>query len=260
MRLAILSDIHGNSIALDAVLVDLRSQGSVDAIWVLGDLAAIGPDPAGVLERLSALENVVYVRGNTDKYVTTGERPGPTAEEARADPRRLATLVELERSFTWTQGAVTAAGRFDWLAALPLEQRLMLPDGTRLLGVHASPGQDDGSGFHPGLSQEQQGTLLAGCDADLVCVGHTHTVLDIEVDGIRVVNPGSISNPFPPDLRAKYAILEADETGYRIERQFVEYDHAAVIDQVHRVKHPAGDYIIRYMQGQVIAPWNRSSA
>ncbi|HKZ85810.1 MAG TPA: metallophosphoesterase family protein [Anaerolineae bacterium] len=99
MRLAILSDIHGNSIALDAVLADLRSQGSVDAIWVLGDLAAIGPDPVGVLDRLSTLENAVYVRGNTDKYVTTGERPGPTAEEARTDPRRLARLVELERSF-----------------------------------------------------------------------------------------------------------------------------------------------------------------
>ena len=260
MRLAILSDIHGNSIALDAVLVDLRSQGSVDAIWVLGALAAIGPDPAGVLERLSTLENVVYVRGNTDKYVTTGERPGPTAEEARADPRRLATLVELERSFTWTQGAVTAAGRFDWLAALPLEQRLMLPDGTRLLGVHASPGQDDGSGFHPGLSAEQERSLLSGCNADLVCVGHTHTVLDIEVDGVRVVNPGSVSNPFPPDLRATYAILEADETGYHIERQFVDYDHAAVINQVHRVRHPAADYIVRFMLGQVVPPWSRSQA
>ncbi len=257
MRIAILSDIHGNSIALDAVLADLRSQSSVDAIWVLGDLAAIGPDPVGVLERLSTLENAVYVRGNTDKYVTTGERPGPTIEEARADPRRLATLVELERSFSWTQGAVTAAGRFDWLAALPLELRLTLPNGTRLLGVHASPGQDDGSGFHPGLSAEQERSLLSGCNANLVCVGHTHTVLDIEVDGVRVVNPGSVSNPFPPDLRASYAILDADATGYRIQHQRVDYNRDAVIAMVRRMRHPAAEYVTQFMLGQNEPAWRK---
>ncbi len=52
MRIALLSDIHGNSIALEAVLEDIQAQGDVDAYWVLGDLAAIGYDPVGVLERL----------------------------------------------------------------------------------------------------------------------------------------------------------------------------------------------------------------
>ncbi len=258
MRIALLSDIHGNSIALDAVLADLQSQGEFDAIAVLGDLVAIGHDPAGVLERVLKLPNAVFIRGNTDKYVTTGERPYPTLADAAANPQLLVKFAETSQSFAWTQGAVTAASRFDWLADLPLEYRVALPDGTRLLCVHASPGQDDGSGFHPGLSQEQRRALLSGCDADLVCVGHTHIVLDIQVDGVRVVNPGSVSNPFPPDLRAKYAILEADESGYRIARRFVDYDHAAVIDGVRRVRHPAADYIARFMLGQVVPPWSTS--
>jgi len=259
MRIALLADIHGNSIAFDAVLDDLRSQGEFDAIWVLGDLVAIGHDPVGVLERVLKLPNAVFIRGNTDKYVTTGERPYPTVADAAANPQLLVKFAEANQSFAWTQGAVTAAGRFDWLADLPLEYRVTLPDGTRLLCVHASPGQDDGSGFHPGLSQEQQRTLLAGCDADLVCVGHTHTVLDIEVDGVRVVNPGSVSNPFPPDLRASYAILDADATGYRIHHRRVDYNRDAVIAMVRRMRHPAADYITQFMLGQNEPAWSKQS-
>ena len=76
MRIALLSDIHGNSIALDAVLTDIEQRGGVDEHWVLGDIVALGPDPVGVLERLTVLPADVFVRGNTDRYVVTGERPG----------------------------------------------------------------------------------------------------------------------------------------------------------------------------------------
>lgn len=88
MRLAIFSDIHGNPIALDAVLADIRARGGVDAYLVLGDLAAIGYDPVSVLERLVALPNVRFVRGNTDRYVVTDERPPPTLQDVRRNPPR----------------------------------------------------------------------------------------------------------------------------------------------------------------------------
>ncbi len=131
--LALFSDIHGNPIALDAVLADVEAQGGVDAYWVLGDLAAVGYDPVAVIERLVALSNVRFERGNGDRYVVTGERPPPTPEDVQKDPRLLATLVEVAQGFAWTQGAVTATGLLDWLQDLPLEQRMTLPDGTRLL-------------------------------------------------------------------------------------------------------------------------------
>ncbi len=79
MKNALLSDIHGNSVELDAVLEDIKSQGDVDAYWILGDLVAIGPDPVGVLQRLSILPNARFIRGNTDRYVVTGDRPHPHA-------------------------------------------------------------------------------------------------------------------------------------------------------------------------------------
>ena len=99
MKIALFSDIHGNSVALDAVLADIQSQGGVEGYWVLGDLVAVGHDPVGVLERLTALPNVQYVRGNTDRYVVSGDRPPLTLADAAANPSLIARLVvsELER-------------------------------------------------------------------------------------------------------------------------------------------------------------------
>jgi len=254
MRIALLSDIHGNPIALDAVTADVQAQGGVDGYWILGDLAAIGHDPVGALERLAALPNVRFTRGNTDRYVVTGERPSPTFEAVESDPRLLPLLADVAQSFAWTQGAITATGWLEWLAALPLEQRMVLPDGTRLLGVHASPGSDE-RGVHPGLSQTELRSLFADCAADLVCVGHTHWPMGLHVDGVCVVNLGSVSNPLPPDLRASYVILEADDTGYRLQHRLADYDRQAVIAAAQQVRHPVAGYIARYMLGQRRAGW-----
>ena len=76
--------MHGNPIALDAVLADLAAQGGADGYLVLGDLVAIGHDPVGVLERLVALPGVRFVQGNTDRYVVTGQWPYPSLADAAA--------------------------------------------------------------------------------------------------------------------------------------------------------------------------------
>ena len=254
MHIALLSDIHGNPIALDAVIADVQAQGGVDTYWVLGDLVAIGHDPVGVLERLAGLPNVCFARGNTDRYVVTGERPNPTFAAVESDPRLLPLLMDVAQSFAWTQGAITATGWLEWLAALPFEQRAVLPDGARLLGVHASPGSDE-RGVHPGLSEAELRSLFADSAADLVCVGHTHWPMDLRVGGVRIVNLGSVSNPLPPDLRASCVILEANDAGYRLQHRLVDYDHQAVIAAAQQVRHPVAGYIKRYMVGQRRAGW-----
>ena len=255
MRIALLSDIHGNTIALDAVLTDLQLQKPVDEVWVLGDLVAIGYDPVGVLERLSQFSNAHFVRGNTEEYITTGELPKPTLEEVQSSPHLLPDFKQMVQSFAWTQGAITGAGWLDWLTNLPIEQRTILPDGTRLLAVHASPGSTDGVGIRPSLSDAEVKSLLAGCEADLVCVGHTHCPLNIQVDGVEVVNLGSVSNPVVPDLLASYVILEANQAGYRIQYRPVKYDRKAVIAAAYNVRHPAAEYIEKFMRGQFQPSW-----
>ena len=253
-RLAVLSDIHGNRHALDAVLTDVDRRGGVDGYVVLGDLAAIGADPVGVLARLAALPNAIFVQGNTDRYLVTGERPYPSLEQARADPALVARLVEVAQSFAWTQGCVTAAGWFEWLAALPLERHLTLPDGTRLLLTHIAPGLIEGPGISPGTSDEQLAGLMADRDADLVLVGHTHWPLDRRVNGVRVVNVGSLSNGWAPDPRASYGILRASADGYEVELCRVDYDRAAAAEAVRRAHHPSGAFVIGWLTNPR-TPW-----
>ncbi|MBL7200392.1 MAG: metallophosphoesterase family protein [Anaerolineae bacterium] len=255
MRIALFADVHGNSIALDAVLADIRTQGGVDAYWALGDLVAVGPDPVGVLERIAALPEARCTRGNQEHCLVTGEHPKPTLKGAQNDPRLWPAFVQVRRSFAWTLGALATSGWWDWLAALPLEQRALMPDGTRLLGVHSSPGRDGDPGIHPAQGEDVLRSLLGSCDADLVCVGHTHWPMETDVDGVHVVNVGSVSLPFAPDLRASYVLLEVEGAGYRVRHRRVAYDRQAVIAAAQRVQHPGADFIAQYMLGRRVPEW-----
>ncbi len=253
MRIAVLADIHGNSIALDAVLADIG--GVVDGYWILGDLAAVGHNPVGVLERLNKLPNVLFIRGNADYYVSSGDRPPPFMKDVRANPDLVPLLAEVMGSFAWTQGCLNATGWMEWMEKLPLEQRLTLADGTRVLLVHASPGEDNGEGIHLASSDADIEALTQGCEADLLMIGHTHCTFDRRVNGLRVVNPGSISNSLGDDLRASYAILDSDERGYQVELRRVDYDRQAVIDELKRLRHPGAPYIIGFMEGRIQSQW-----
>lgn len=248
-RMAILSDIHGNRYALDAVLEDAQSAGA-DAYWVLGDLAAIGPEPVAVLERLAELENATIIRGNTDRYIVTGECPPPSLEDAKANADLVDLFARVAASFAWTRGFVSAAGWYEWLEGLPLEVRLTLPDGSRLLGVHASPASDDGEGIHPGRSPSEIAQLVAGCGAEIVCAGHTHQPLHCLAGDVRVVNLGSVSNPTAPDLRATYVMLYSSAYGTRIEHRRVAYDRTAFIEAVRRARHPDAEFILDFQRGK----------
>ncbi len=251
LRVAIFSDIHGNSVALDAVLADIEAQGDVDQYWLLGDYVALGPDPAGVLARLEQLPNVIFTRGNTDRYVATDDRPFPLKQDVIDNPELFTRYVNMNAGFSWTKGAVTAVNKLDWLANLPLEYRVTLPNGTRVLGVHAAPSTDDGAGFKPGMDQAQMAEQLAGCEADIVFVGHTHQCMEEQVEDTLLINLGSVSNPVGNDLRAKYVILSSDEGGNAITPRFVDYDRQTVIKQLEVIGHPSAAFISQFLRGKM---------
>jgi len=138
----------------------------VKAYWILGDLVALRPQPVQVLEILSALPNTRFFRGNTDRYVVSGDRPSPSIEEAKRNSELMSALVEVANTFAWTQGMITAAGWLPWLQELPIAMRISLPNGTRFLGVHASPVHDDGSGIAPHMNAAEMASLLRNCDAE----------------------------------------------------------------------------------------------
>ena len=252
MRIALLADLHGNDLALNAVLSDIEKKGAADTIWVLGDLCAIGPAPVKVLEILGKLPNTRIIRGNTDRYICTGDRPGSIWEAASVDPSQIPKMLEIEGDFSWTLGAVTETGWLDWLSELPLEFRETLPDGTRVLGVHASPGEDDGSGIFLGISDVALEALLLDTPEDLICVGHTHQPFSRQIGNKQVVNPGSISNHIGSDTRASYAIINAGVASYEVEFHRVAYDNQAIIDYAEKIRHPASRFIRIHMRGERI--------
>jgi predicted phosphodiesterase len=260
MRLAVFSDVHGNLLALDAVLADVEGQGGVDGYLVLGDLAVGGYDPAGAVERLRSLPNARFVRGNTEASLAQGE-PGVVLPKLQHAPEEAARFVGQVAFFAWAHGALVARGQMEWLAALPLEQRLTLADGTRVLANHAAPGSDGSDQramLVPTQSDDAVRALLDGCAADLVCVGHSHWPMDRTVDGVRVLNVGSVSNPWAPDLRACWTLLEADAQGYRVEQRRVDYDRDAVIAALRRAGHPTAEALAAHFRGERSPAWLRA--
>jgi predicted phosphodiesterase len=255
MRTAILSDIHGNPIALDAVLADIALRGGVGAYWLLGDYCAIGPDPAGVIERLLKLPNCIAISGNADRYVSTSDRPYPRVSDATAHPELIPLLAEVAGSFSWTAGHIESRGYLDWLRGLPADHRLTLPDGTRVLLVHAAPGTDDGDGLNPALTDADLEVVIAGAEANLICVGHFHMPMERRLNGVHMLNPGSVSNSFLADGRAGYAILTATGAGYNIAFHRVKFDREASIAAAERTANPGVRYVRQFLEGKVRAPW-----
>lgn len=257
MRIAILADIHGNPCSLDAVLEDIRERGGVDAYWVLGDYCAIGYDPSTVLDRLQTLENLTCIRGNVDRFILTGERPFPNLEHVISNPDLIPLYAEVAGSFAWTRGHLEARGWLDWLAELPLERQVILPDGTRVLLTHAAPGEDDGPGLNHSLSETEIAEAIAGVEADLICAGHFHVPMDRSINGTRIINPGSVSNPLIPPYGAFYAILSVDSHAHEITFHRVEYDHELVRAALDACGNPGSDYIRRFLNGGVQAGWQQ---
>ncbi|MEJ7690227.1 MAG: metallophosphoesterase family protein [Nocardioidaceae bacterium] len=167
-----------------------------------------------------------------------GRTVGNDPEHRLGDIGQRVALVRLDA------GAITTVGGFDWLASLPVEQRIELPNASTALLVHASPGHDDGPGVHSELSdQELLDAGVASSGAHVIFVGHTHVPLERTVAGIRVVNVGSVSLPFTSERRAMWTLLDADEAGVTLERRFADYDMDAVAMALDSEHHPDAEWL-----------------
>jgi putative phosphoesterase len=184
MKIVALYDIHGNLPALDAVLHEVE-QEHPDLILVGGDIVP-GPMPRATLERLLSLgANTHFIRGNCEREVVAafdGLPPRPGASEEVSAVMRW-TAKQLERS------------QRDFLAQLP-EQAVFNVDGLgEVLFCHGSPRSDEEI-FTVATPEERLREILDGIRQRIVVCGHTHMQFDRTVDGIRIVNAGSVGMPY----------------------------------------------------------------
>ena len=200
---ALVYDVHGNDLALAAVLADAAEQGA-DGYFIGGDVALFGPWPEATVARLQALSPATWIRGNGERWTADPD----TAPE----PVRPATAAARE---------ALGAGLVAELDALA--QSAALGDDTR--AWHGSPVSDVRS-FLPEPADDEA-ELLDGVTERRLIFGHTHLPFarTSAVGGIELVNPGSVGMPFDGDHRAAYALLHGDGT---IEHRRVAYDHDAV--------------------------------
>jgi predicted phosphodiesterase len=229
-RLAVISDIHGNSLALRAVLADLDAQGGDAHLIVLGDLAVYGPDPDGVLALLRKREPAFYVGGNTDRYLVEGRY-----RDSLSQPGWQAQVLS---SFPWTASQLGIAG-LRFLAGLPPTQLLHFGRGHVVLAAHGSP-RDDEENIGIDTPDADLVTMFGDLPYNLLLCAHTHQPLDRIVAGRRIVNVGSVGLPFDGDTRAGYTLIDLQPGGgYRVSFRRVAYNTEAVVQQLLAVDHPA---------------------
>jgi diadenosine tetraphosphatase ApaH/serine/threonine PP2A family protein phosphatase len=144
----------------------------------------------------------------------------------------------------WTKGALAQAGLLEQLSDLPANVAVDLSDGSRLLGVHASPRHDDGPGIDNTSSDEVLAGLVAEAGARFVVGGHTHDPTDRLVGSTRVLNPGSVGLPRQPG-EARWLLLELHNDGIDADLRHTPFDVAAVVEDHKARRYP----VARFLEG-----------
>lgn len=209
MRIAALSDIHGNLPALEAVLAEVAREAP-DLIVVCGDVAS-GPLPVETLNVLKALPNARFLHGNADRGLVASydgsakpKWPGPAAD--------------------WCAAQLSRDQR-DFLAAFPDDVRLQVDGVGRVLLCHGSPRSDEEI-MTAATPEHRMSEMTAGSGADVIVCGHTHMQFDRTLPGVRVVNPGSVGMPYGqpgaywaligPDVEFRRTTYDRDTAAARI--------------------------------------------
>jgi putative phosphoesterase len=220
MKLALLGDIHGNELALQAVLRAASAEG-VEQLLVTGDLVGYYFHPAAVLAQLGAWKKHV-VRGNHEDMLC----------EARQDRARLAAIEAKYGTGHRVALEELTPAQIDELCGLPHPLELQL-GGRRILLCHGAPWDNDFY-VYPDAPVE----VLERCAhsrADIVILGHTHYPMVRAVHGTQVVNPGSVGQPRNRQPGAQWALYNCETNELTLKRE--DYDFAAVAAES-RVRHP----------------------
>jgi putative phosphoesterase len=229
MKLAFISDIHGNAIALDAVLKDIK-QKEIDQIFVLGDIAYRGPEPQRSVDLVRAL-NVDVIKGNADEWVVRGVRE----EEV---PEAVHSAMNEERD--WTVFNLNDES-VEYLKNLPTELKLEF-DSIHIHAFHATP-TSLFDVVQPDESNETLQEKLMQHQADIFIYGHIHKPFVRFIDGKCVINTGSVGLPFDGLNKSAYALVEIGENDFQASIVRVDYDVNDAIKQFRESDYPNKEFM-----------------
>jgi putative phosphoesterase len=230
VRVAIVSDIHGNLPALEAVIADL-AETKPDQVVLGGDLALGGPHAPEVVDRLREL-GWPSVLGNTDAALR-GPEAIPQAARGGFIPKVAAHTREM-----------LGPERTAWLTGLPMEWR-----AEDLLVVHAAPGDCWAVVSHD-ASDETMRETYGAAGAPIVTYGHIHHAFVRRLSDLTVVNGGSVSLSLDRDVRASYVVIDGDQ----VEHRRVDYDLEKVAADYVSSGYPMADSYVSWLRTGVWTP------
>ena len=232
MRIAVVSDIHGNLTALEAVLADLRQVGA-DLVVQGGDLVGSGSRPAEVIDRIRDLR-WPGVFGNADEMLWKPDRIAEMLGAPQFDRLRDMLLTEIIPSTHETIGP----NRLAWLRALPIRF-----SAGALTVVHAGP-DDAWQSPAPNALDEELERAYAALASRFVVYGHVHVSFVRRLPSFTVANSGSVSLSYDGDPRAAYAVIDNDEVAIRR----VEYDVEEEISRLKAARYPEAAWIAEILR------------
>jgi len=219
-RIAVISDVHGNLVALEAVRAAIKKERA-DALMICGDLVLNGPDPAGVVDAVRELEadGALVVAGNTDIAVAD-------FDYSAAFPSLMDGVPESIRSAAEWAHEQLGDERIDWLRRLPAERRLRVGE-LLILATHASPGSQT-EGFDGALDPNVMIERASRTDARVICCGHTHLPEVRDLGWKLIVNAGSAGYVFDGEPTASWAVVTIDGEAVSGEIRRTEFDSLTV--------------------------------
>ncbi len=231
MRIAIVSDIHGNLRAFQAVLADLRHVAP-DLVVHGGDLAAGGSRPAEIIDQIRSL-GWDGVCGNTDEMLWSPK----ALEQFTAAQPKLTRILEMVQETIAPTVARIGEERLRWLEKLPSLYR-----GKNFAVVHASP-DDLWRGPMPDAGDDELQRTYRGLQAGIVVYGHIHVPYVRRLTDLTVANTGSVSQSYDGDTRASYLVVD----GENITHRRVEYDVESEAKELARSGLPHADWLSRIL-------------
>ncbi|MCT8138468.1 YfcE family phosphodiesterase [Anaerobacillus sp. CMMVII] len=231
MKFAFISDIHGNAVALEAVLQDIERQG-IDKTIVLGDISYRGPEPKRALELVRSLSTDV-IKGNADEWIIRGVRSGEVPDSALE-------LMNIERE--WALNKLDPRD-IEYLKSLP--HHLNLNVGNVNIHVfHATP-----TSLFDIISPDADDLLiedsLMSHDAQLFVYGHIHVPYIRYLKGKVIINTGSVGLPFDGLAKASYAIVEVVDGRIRTSIERVDYNKERVLELYQEAGYPNAEMMKR---------------
>jgi predicted phosphodiesterase len=223
MRIAVISDVHGNLLALEAVLTDVRARGPFDQVVNAGDLAFGGPRPAEVMQFLLD-QSYPTILGNTDQWLS-GAPGGPPAAVA------------------WSQGQLSQR-HLKFLRHLPLSHRVEPEGNPPLVIVHATPTSTTEM-LEVDAPEDAVARIFEQARSTHVAYGHIHRAYIRNTAGGLIVNVGSVGFPFDGDPRPGWAIFSLQDGRWTAEILRVDYDREAVARDLLAGSHPDRDTFAR---------------